>query len=132
LCERNGQEGFSRHTLRFPSEEEARIVYDALNPETAASSARRSKVQVTQEKRHLTLLFESKDTVALRASINSYLTWLMLLNDVYKTLDLHQKESTKNAAEKPLPLSRGSNAREGSTPLISCRGERDLEANLDR
>jgi KEOPS complex subunit Pcc1 len=96
--------------LRFPSEEETRIVYDALNPETAASSARRSKVQVTQERRDLTLLFESKDTVALRASINSYLTWLMLLNDVYKTLGFTPKESTKNAAEKPLPPLGGTNA----------------------
>jgi len=78
--------------LKFPSEEETRMIQIALKPETETSPTRRSKVHAKREGRDLTLIFESKDTSALRASVNSYLSWLLLLNDIYKTLGFGPKE----------------------------------------
>jgi len=75
--------------LRFFSEEETEIIERALKPETETSPRHRSKVQVTREGRNLVLEFEAKDTTALRASVNSYIGWLQLLNDICKTLRSH-------------------------------------------
>jgi len=75
--------------LRFPSEEEPRIIERALKPETESSPRHRSRIRATRKGRNLILEFEAKDTTALRASVNSYISWLQLLNDVYKTLRSH-------------------------------------------
>ncbi|MEM3041010.1 MAG: KEOPS complex subunit Pcc1 [Nitrososphaerota archaeon] len=75
--------------LRFPSEEEPRIIERALKPEAKSSPRHRSRTRVTCKDENLTLEFEAEDTTALRASVNSYLSWLQLLNDVYKTLRSH-------------------------------------------
>ena len=74
--------------LTLPSEREADMILRALRPETESSATHRSKVQVTSEGRNLELFFESTDTTALRASVNSYLSWLQLLTGIYKTLEL--------------------------------------------
>jgi len=76
--------------LRLPSERKSSIIQRALKPEAEASLSHRSKVQVKREGRTLTLIFESADTTALRASVNSYLSWLQLLNDVYGALESHR------------------------------------------
>ena len=74
--------------LTLLSEREADMILRALRPETESSATHRSKVQVANEGRNLELLFESTDTTALRASINSYLSWLQLLTNIYKALEL--------------------------------------------
>lgn len=68
--------------LNFPSERDMEIALRALQPETRASPAARSRVQVRGEGRTLTLSFEAKDTSALRAAINSYLRWVHLTKGV--------------------------------------------------
>jgi len=73
--------------LRLPSDREAATVLRALKPETESSVTYRSEVQVTKEGRRLTLVFESTDTTALRASAKSYLSWLQLLTNVFETLE---------------------------------------------
>ncbi|MEM2914907.1 MAG: KEOPS complex subunit Pcc1 [Candidatus Bathyarchaeia archaeon] len=73
--------------FEFPWEKEAKITLEALKPEVKSSPRHRSKVQLTQQGRELRLTFEAKDTIALRASINSYLRWLHLLHDLYETLE---------------------------------------------
>ncbi|MCW4019909.1 MAG: KEOPS complex subunit Pcc1 [Candidatus Bathyarchaeota archaeon] len=76
--------------LRFPSATEARMIQTALEPETESSVTHRSSVQVTRDGRSLTLVFEAKDTTALRASINSYLSWLQLLTSIHDTIESQQ------------------------------------------
>lgn len=73
--------------ITYPSEREAEIVSKSIQPETLATVKYRSRVKVIREGRNMTLIFESKDTTALRAAINSYLSWLTLLKNVYSFLE---------------------------------------------
>ena len=73
--------------LRFPLDRWAAIVVRALKPETESSVTYRSDVQVTKKGRRLTLVFESTDTTALRASVKSYLSWIQLVTNVFETLE---------------------------------------------
>ena len=75
-------------TLHFPSKRRLEMVLKALKPETEMhSSTRRSKVKVTSRQNSLILSFEAEDTSALRASINSYLRWIMLINDSFQAIE---------------------------------------------
>lgn len=72
--------------LPFLSRKHLKIVYDALEPETAKPPTTRS--QVTMEKRDTSLFLkiEAKDTVALRATANAYLRWISAVYDCLLTL----------------------------------------------
>lgn len=59
--------------LEFLSEKQLKVVLEALKPETETSSTNRSKVNMKSENQSLILVFNAKDTSALRASMNSYL-----------------------------------------------------------
>ncbi len=59
--------------LEFLSEKQLKVVLESLKPETETSSTNRSKVNMKSENQSLILLFNAKDTSALRASLNSYL-----------------------------------------------------------
>jgi len=73
--------------LRLTSEKKAEVLWRSLRPETESSPTYRSKVQVERKEEIFKIIFESTDTTALRASINSYLSWLQLLNSVYDLLE---------------------------------------------
>ena len=73
--------------LKFPNEKFVALVMDSLGPEAASSSVHRSKVCLSHEGEELTFTFEAEDTTALRASMNTYLRWLQLLNNIYETLE---------------------------------------------
>jgi len=73
--------------LSFPLEKHSKIVIRALKPEIRNTPARRSSVRIKGEGRSLTLKFEAKDTTALRASINSYLRWIALVNEACSVLE---------------------------------------------
>jgi len=73
--------------LSFPSEKRSKIVIQALKPETKAIPIQRSKVIIEGKGRSLTLKLEAKDTTALRASVNSYLRWILLVNDTCSVLE---------------------------------------------
>ncbi|MGQ4911234.1 MAG: KEOPS complex subunit Pcc1 [Candidatus Thorarchaeota archaeon] len=64
--------------IRIPmdSEDECRILYQALLPETTSSSTDRSRVDLTVDGNTLILHIEANDLTALRASMNSYLSWI--------------------------------------------------------
>jgi KEOPS complex subunit Pcc1 len=59
--------------INFSSDEQLRVVFEALKPETEISSTKRSEIQMKAENQCLILEFWAKDTSALRASMNSYL-----------------------------------------------------------
>jgi len=77
--------------LNFPSKKRLQIILEALRPETKISSARRSTVQVEGEGNRLTLIFEARDTSALRAALNSYLRWVVAINDACSAIDAVEK-----------------------------------------
>ncbi len=73
--------------LIFPSAKHAEIVLCALAPEIGVSVTSRSKVQADREGNRLTLSFETKDTSALRAAINSYLRFIHLAKEITETIE---------------------------------------------
>ena len=73
--------------LRFASQKNLDVVLKALSPETAKSASSRSRVKVSSAGNILTLGFEAKDTSALRAVINSYLHWVLLVVDTFSRLE---------------------------------------------
>jgi len=79
--------------LEFSSSRNAKIFFDALKPETESPATPRSNVRISQIASLLILSFEASDTTALRASLNSYLSWLHLLNDIQGLLDASNQKS---------------------------------------
>ncbi|MEM1514527.1 MAG: KEOPS complex subunit Pcc1 [Thermoproteota archaeon] len=73
--------------IRYPCKKEAEVTYKAIQPETRVVLRYRTKVNVLRNDEYLILTFEAKDTTALRASINSYLSWIIALKNIYKLLE---------------------------------------------
>ena len=73
--------------LRFRSEDHLSVALKALKPETEKPLTSRSRVQIRGEGRVLTLIFEARDTSALRAVTNSYLRWIALVNDTWSVME---------------------------------------------
>jgi tRNA threonylcarbamoyladenosine modification (KEOPS) complex Pcc1 subunit len=62
--------------LRFSSEKHLATLLAALAPEANAPATRRAKAILYKECTVLVLTVEAKDTVALRATLNTYLRWI--------------------------------------------------------
>jgi tRNA threonylcarbamoyladenosine modification (KEOPS) complex Pcc1 subunit len=73
--------------LSFQSKNHLDVVLRALKPETEKPLTSRSRVQLGGEGKVLTLVFEARDTSALRAVINSYLRWIALVNDTWSVME---------------------------------------------
>ncbi len=73
--------------LRFQSEDHLSVALKALKPETEKPLTSRSRVQIRGEGKVLTLIFEARDTSALRAVTNSYLRWIALVNDTWSVME---------------------------------------------
>ena len=71
----------------FSSNSQLTAAIKALEPETRGSPARRFQARVERREKQLFLHLEARDTSALRAVVNSYLNWLLLLRDVCLTLE---------------------------------------------
>jgi KEOPS complex subunit Pcc1 len=72
--------------LRFESQKKSAVVLKALSPEALKSTTGRSVVKIDGKGNVLTLRFEARDTSALRASVNSYLHWVLLAMDTLSRL----------------------------------------------
>ena len=81
------KEAAARIHIHFPNEKRAKIVFEALKPETESSPSQRSKVEIMCEGRTIILRFKATDTTALRASINSYTRWAMLIEDALSKIE---------------------------------------------
>jgi len=64
------------------SEGRAKAILEALKPEMKTSLSPRSRVRISIKKDVLILRVAAKDTVALRASLNSYLRFILSLHNV--------------------------------------------------
>jgi KEOPS complex subunit Pcc1 len=73
--------------IPFDSEKNARILHQALKPETASVPSDRATTEVTIEGSDLVLTIDASDLTALRAATNSYLSWIAACK---RTLDTCQ------------------------------------------
>lgn len=65
------------------------LLLKVLTPETVKQVTSRSKVSIEIEGEGLTIQVEARDTSALRATLNSYLRWIVLIQDICRiTADL--------------------------------------------
>jgi tRNA threonylcarbamoyladenosine modification (KEOPS) complex Pcc1 subunit len=67
-----------------------------LSPETKSASSR-SRVRIDSTDGVLTLEFRASDTSALRAVVNSYLNWVLLVSDTFSRLESLQNERLHRA-----------------------------------
>ncbi len=63
------------------SPELATVVSKAFQPEVSVSQASGSSVQISVAENLLTLSFETQSTATMRALINSYLRWVMMIDE---------------------------------------------------
>ncbi len=77
--------------LKFPTQKQLETVFEALKPEVDKQATMRSKASLEKEHEFLTLKVEAKDTVALRAALNSYLRWI---NSVALVLEVLERGSS--------------------------------------
>jgi len=63
------------------------VAYEALMPEVEKPASVRVKVILVKDDSSLVLNVEAKDTVALRAALNSYLRWINSLTSVLDTVE---------------------------------------------
>lgn len=74
-------------TLNLPSPALAAIVFKALHPEVSASGGSGSSVQIHVAENLVTLCFSARSTATMRALINSYLRWVMMIDEVNAVLN---------------------------------------------
>jgi len=73
--------------LKFPSSKHFELVSRALEPEIRKTLTRRSRATLATEDGFLVLNVEARDTVALRAALNSYLRWINSITSVLEVLE---------------------------------------------
>lgn len=74
--------------LHFSSSRQLQVVFEALKPEIRTTLSRRCQARIYEEKKSLTLMFEARDTSALRAAVNSYLRWILLAKTIVESINL--------------------------------------------
>ena len=62
------------------------LFFEALLPEVKTNELIRTKLSLNKEASNLFLKIEAKDTVALRAILNSYMRWISAIYDCLITL----------------------------------------------
>jgi len=73
--------------LKFNSENRVTTILKALEPEVKKSLTERSVVELKKENESLILEIEARDTVSLRAALNSYLRWINSIVNVLEILE---------------------------------------------
>jgi len=71
--------------FKFHSKKHLEIVFKALEPEIKKPATTRSKANLERDATFLVLKVEARDTVALRATLNTY---LRLINSMTNVLDI--------------------------------------------
>lgn len=70
--------------IKFESNDNAEMVLKSIEPELETSPSERSSVSACREDKTLHLVIQARDAPSLRASVNSYLRWIILSHDVGK------------------------------------------------
>ena len=75
--------------LKTLSKRQQHLLLKVLMPETVKQVTSRSRVAIKIEGEGLTIQVEARDTSALRATLNSYLRWIVMIKDLCRiTADL--------------------------------------------
>lgn len=70
--------------IEFDSAHDAEIVYNSIQPEVSYAHNERSTTEIEVEDKNIIIKIFSRDVVALRASINSYVRWIKLSSEILK------------------------------------------------
>ncbi|MDD3791588.1 MAG: KEOPS complex subunit Pcc1 [Candidatus Bathyarchaeota archaeon] len=73
--------------IKFSSEKQIRSLFNAITPETEKPPTKRARVKLENDGLFVVLLVESDDTIALRATLNSYLRWINSIVNVLEVID---------------------------------------------
>jgi KEOPS complex subunit Pcc1 len=73
----------------FEDVQDAEIVIKSLQPEIVTSPSSRSSTDFNLKDKTLTINIQAVDVTSLRASVNSYLRWIMLSHDIMKLKDIN-------------------------------------------
>jgi KEOPS complex subunit Pcc1 len=68
--------------IELPTSREAEIIFNATKPEINDSPSVRGNTKIIRQENLLKIIISSRDTHSLRASINSYLRWIMLSQQI--------------------------------------------------
>jgi len=82
--------------LSFNSSRQALAVLNAVKPETKLSPTQRSSVEIHRRGKSIRIVFEAKDVVALRASMNSILRYILGLWKTTASLRELEKNSVRS------------------------------------
>nr|WP_319373058.1 KEOPS complex subunit Pcc1 [uncultured Methanobacterium sp.] len=80
----------SQIELEFPSSSDAEIVLRAIEPEIMESPSERTSTQIECQNNILKINITARDTPSLRASLNSYLRWVMLSNEILELKNIER------------------------------------------
>ena len=72
----------SQIELEFPSNGDAEIVLRSIEPEIKESPSERTITEIECHRNILKITIIAKDTTSLRASLNSYLRWIILSKQI--------------------------------------------------
>jgi len=70
--------------IKFESKEEAEVVLKTIAVELKTAPSDRSSVTTSLEENTMHLTINAEDTHVFRASLNSYLRWIILSYDIQK------------------------------------------------
>ena len=73
--------------LKFANQRQVETLLDSLTPEANAPVTRRANIKLQKDGLFLVLTVEAEDTVALRATLNSYLRWINSTVNVIKLVE---------------------------------------------
>jgi tRNA threonylcarbamoyladenosine modification (KEOPS) complex Pcc1 subunit len=85
--------GTSRLRLSLGTNEEAKLLYSALLPETESVPSDRASTTIAVEGSVLVVDIRADDLTALRAAMNSFLSWI---SACLRTLDSMDSVTTQN------------------------------------
>lgn len=68
--------------IDFENPRDAKIVLGSIKPETSGSPSDRTSVSVDIRDSTLKIVIKAQDTASFRASLNSYLRWIKLSEEV--------------------------------------------------
>ena len=72
--------------LQFDTQRQVETLFCSLKPEANAPNTQRANINLEKDGLFLVLSVDAKDTVALRATLNSYLRWINSIIGVLDTL----------------------------------------------
>jgi len=68
--------------VTFKEEKHAQIAFQVILQETTRMTGSRSQSSLTVENKKLVLNIQSKDLTSLRATLNSYLKWFLIIKNI--------------------------------------------------